>query len=149
MLNRWTDEARYNLYKLRFSEKVDMMRAKGLPVYNDKPLSKREYLAEYDAIKYTFVEKGIKKTNILREVINEQVYEYSSAKAASVARALLKEGVEKNYITALGHIRSGAAKISEELLYSAIEERRSQLKTLKYDKKSIRKIISKEFWGSP
>ena len=130
-LKRWSKEARYQIYLKGFNEKKASLAAKGVVMYDNSPLSLREYTSQYEAIKATKEKLGKPAGNINRQIINDQAYELSQAKAASMTYAGLRTGLIKDdqgFRNIVQEVRSGKHTFTTEQINKMIEARYSELR---------------------
>ena len=130
-LRRWSKEARYQVYLKGFNEKKASLASKGIAMFDSTPLSLREYTSQYEAIKATKTKLGKPAGNINRQIINDQAYELSQAKASSMTYAGLKTGLIKDssgFRNLVQDVRSGKYSFTVEQVNKMIETRYSELR---------------------
>lgn len=133
----------YKAYLKAYHEKANQLAKKGYTMY-DTVLSYDEYRTMYTALRNTRLQeiaegRRVKATNIMRDLVNKQAYQFSmkQAKAQHVAAK------ELGYKSTLQNLMVGDQNLSDLLKQQA-----DVYKAAGYNSKEIALIISQEYFGS-
>lgn len=135
----------YDEYLQKYREKGFQLMAKGYSMY-DQVMSKSEYEANYMALyndhmaeKAEGKRKQVKRLDVLRDLVNDQAYQFTKKQALNQFRAAKKLGYKTNLFRLM---------VGDKELGNLIRERADVLESEGIDKKTIRLIISEEYYGS-
>lgn len=133
----------YSAYLKAYDAKALQLAKRGYTMY-DTRLSYEEYKVTYTALRNTRLQeiaagKRVKATNIMRDLINKQAYQFSRKQAIAQHVAAKELG----YKTTLQNLMVGDTKLSD-----LIKAQADVYKKAGYSSSEIALIISQEYFGS-
>lgn len=133
----------YSSYIKAYNKKAAQLAKKGYSMY-DTMLSYDEYRTMYTALKNTRMQeiaegKRVKATNIMRDLVNKQAYQFTRRQAIAQHRAASELG----YRATLQRLMVGDANLSD-----LIRQQADVYKSEGYSSKEVALIISQEYFGS-
>lgn len=133
----------YKEYLKAYSKKANSLAARGYSMY-DTQLSYDEYKTTYTALRNMRFEevksgKRSKVTNVMRDLVNKQAYQFSKKQALAQHVAAKELG----YKTTLQNLMVGDTKLSD-----LIKAQADVYKAAGFNSSEISLIISQEYFGS-
>lgn len=128
----------YSAYLKAYNNKAMQLAKRGYSMY-DSAFSYEEYQVTYVALRNTKIQETGKATNIMRDLVNKQAYQFTYKQAKAQHQAAKELG----YKTSLQNLMVGDKNFAQ-----LIKDQADVYKEAGYSSKEISLIISQEYFGS-